>query len=228
MVTVVSPAPLPTARRMTLTQWAALDEDVEGELVDGVLVEEEVASYLHEIVVAWLVRVLGEWSLQRRAFVVGSEAKIAVGPRSGRKPDVSVFLGEYPPVNTTLARRPPHMVIEVVSPRSRDARRDRIDKIQDYASAGVRFYWLIDPKRRTLEILRREANKRFARALDSSAGRVERVPGCEGLVLDLDQLWREVDRAIRASRPPKASSARRGAGRKQPSAPRRPRSAPRR
>ena len=42
------------ARAMTLEEWAALDEEVEGELVDGILEEEEMPSFLHEIVVAWL------------------------------------------------------------------------------------------------------------------------------------------------------------------------------
>jgi hypothetical protein len=50
----------PTTRRaLTLAEWGALDEDEPGELVDGVLVEEEVPDYVHELVVAWLIGVLG-------------------------------------------------------------------------------------------------------------------------------------------------------------------------
>jgi hypothetical protein len=41
---------------MTVEEWGELDEDIEGELVDGVLEEEEVATFLHEIVVMWLWR----------------------------------------------------------------------------------------------------------------------------------------------------------------------------
>ena len=32
---------------MTLQEWAALDEDVEGELVDGMLEGEELSTFLH-------------------------------------------------------------------------------------------------------------------------------------------------------------------------------------
>ena len=39
---------------MTLEEWAAMPEDDEGELVDGVLVEEEMPDLTHETVVAWL------------------------------------------------------------------------------------------------------------------------------------------------------------------------------
>jgi Uma2 family endonuclease len=58
----------PTTRRaLTLAEWGALDEDEPGELVDGVLVEEEVPDYVHELVVAWLIGVLGTWAEPRTA-----------------------------------------------------------------------------------------------------------------------------------------------------------------
>jgi len=88
---------------MTLGEWAALDEDVEGELVDGVLAAEELPSFLHEIVVAWLIRTLSGWASRRRALVAASEAKIAVGPRRGRGhgrapgPDVAGEVRRYDP-----------------------------------------------------------------------------------------------------------------------------------
>ncbi|HVO24245.1 MAG TPA: Uma2 family endonuclease [Candidatus Margulisiibacteriota bacterium] len=188
---------LPQLKPMTVEEWGALDEDVEGELVDGVLEEEEMATFLHELVVMWLARILGTWARQRRGFVAGSEAKIVVGPRRGRKPDVSVYLrGTAPALMDTLVRTAPHLVVEVVSPRPRDARRDRVDKIRDYARAGIRYYWILDPQLRTLEILALEARAQYRVAVAHSRGRL-RIPGCPGLVLDLDHLWAEVDEAER-------------------------------
>ena len=177
--------------KLTLEEWAALDEDAEGELVDGVLEEEEVASILHEIVVLWFATLLRTWARKTGALALGSEAKIAVGPRRGRKPDVSLFVGARPPLTATLVRIAPHVVVEVVSERPRDARRDRVEKIHDYAAAGVKYYWIVDPQLRTLEILRRDARGRFVHAIATSEGRIDDVPGCEGLTIDLDELWRE-------------------------------------
>jgi Uma2 family endonuclease len=47
--------------RMTLEEWAELDEEAEGELVDGTLQEEETPSAVHELIVGWLIGLLRGW-----------------------------------------------------------------------------------------------------------------------------------------------------------------------
>ena len=180
---------------MTLAEWAAMSEDEPGELVDGVLVEEEVPDLYHETFVAWFVRILGNWVDDRGGFVFGSEAKFGVAPRRGRKPDVTMFLpGSKKPPARGVVRIPPDVAIEVVSPTPRDGRRDRVEKLKEYALFGVRWYWILDPALRTLEIYELGADGRYVRALGESEGRLESVPGCEGLVLDLDAMWARADR----------------------------------
>jgi Uma2 family endonuclease len=180
---------------MTLEEWEALDEDVEGELVDGILVEEEVPSILHEVVVTWLTSVFLAW-LGEKGWVIGSEAKFAVLPRRGRKPDVSVFLpGRRPPARG-LVRLPPDIVVEVVSPERRDERRDRVDKYEEYAAFGVRWYWLVDPALRIVEIheLGAGEDRRYTRVRAATDARIDDVPGCPGLVMDVPALWARLDR----------------------------------
>ncbi len=180
---------------LSIEEWAAMPEDDPGELVDGVLVEEEMPDLTHETVVAWLIRVIGAWIIPRRGFVFGSEAKFAVGPRRGRKPDVTVYLpGGSPLPRRGVVRVPPDIAVEIVSPTARDRRRDRIDKAADYARFGVRWCWLIDPAGRTLEILARDATGQYEQIAGATGGVVDPVPGCDGLVIDLDALWAEVER----------------------------------
>jgi Uma2 family endonuclease len=180
---------------MTLQEWADLDDDIEGELVDGALEEEEMPTHLHELVVTWVTVALHHWARRRGARVTGSETKLAVGRQRGRKPDVSVYVrGRQPSLQDSLVTVAPHVVVEVCSPRARDVRRDRIDKPRDYARAGARYYWIFDPQLRSLEIFELGRAGRYSVALAASAGKV-RVPGCPGLVLDLDALWREIDAA---------------------------------
>jgi hypothetical protein len=63
----------------------ALDEDDEGEWVDGWLVEEEAPDSTHELTISWLVWVLRSW-LGGRGFAFGSELKILTAKTRGRSP----------------------------------------------------------------------------------------------------------------------------------------------
>ena len=182
-------------RRMSFEEWIALPEDEPGELVDGFLVEEEVPGYLHERVIAWLVQVLGTWGSPSGALVAGSGAKFRVTPRRGRMPDLTVYLrGDKKPPKFGLITAPPSIAVEVISPTARDGRRDRVEKLSEYAEFGVRWYWIVDPELRTFEILELAPDGRYQHAVGVSEGTIEQVPGCDGLRIAVSELWAEIDR----------------------------------
>jgi len=178
----------------TLEAWAALDEDDSRELVDGRLEDEEVPSAIHEAVVRWILVLLDAYFRPRGGLVFGSGIRLAVSARSGRSPDIVCYGPGRRPEARGLVRVPPDVVVEVVSPSPRDERRDRIEKPDDYAVFGVRSYWIVDPDYRSFEVWELGADKRYVRAAAGIQGKVERVPGFDGLSLDLDELWAEVDR----------------------------------
>jgi Uma2 family endonuclease len=190
------------AREMSLEEWANMPEDEPGELVDGQLVEEEVADNPHEVIVSWLFQILINWARPRKGIVLGSEAKYALTERRGRKPDLSAFFTR----DRKLPRKgaitiPPDVMIEVVSPTPRDGRRDRVEKLREYAKFGLRWYWIVDPRLRSLEILRLGDDGHYANIVSAAEGVIE-VPSCEGLTIDLDALWREVDEVVEGSDEP--------------------------
>jgi Uma2 family endonuclease len=196
----------PEERRMTIAEWAALPEDEPGEFVDGRIVEDEVPDAPHEVVVMWLTELLLPWLRERRGRLLGSESKFALSPRRGRKPDLSVYFAR----DRKLPRRgalesPPDIMVEVVSPTPRDGRRDRIEKLAEYAAFGTRWYWLVDPWLRTVEILELGSDGHYKIAASASEGAIA-VPGCEGLTLDLDALWRELDESIEDGSPNEPAS----------------------
>ena len=178
--------------RITLDEWITLPEDVPGEFVDGRLVQDEVPDYLHEVLVAWLARVLGNWAEDAGAIVGASDAKFTLSPTRGRKADLTVYLaGRRPPARGAVTI-PPDIAVEIVSASPRDQRRDRVEKMDEYARFGIRFYWLIDPQQRTVEIYE-VANQSYVRRMAANAGSFQNVPGCPGLTLDLDAMWKAID-----------------------------------
>src|SRR3954468_13247220 len=183
-----------SARTMTLDEWAELDEDEPGELVDGRIVEDEEMGAEHDIADAWLIWILRSWLASRGGFVGVSDTRFGVSRTRGRKPDSYVYLPGRKPPSHGLVTVPPDIMVEVVSRRLKDARRDRVEKMREYAAFGVRFYWIVDPAIRTFEILELGADGRYTHAAAASDGTIDPVPGCEALVLDVDALWAEVDR----------------------------------
>jgi Uma2 family endonuclease len=174
---------------MTLKEWGELPEDTYAELVDGVLVDDEMTTESHDALQLYLGALFLGFVGERGAVFV--ERKLGISRHTGRKPDVAVFLpgtrGVTGSARVTMA--PPDITIEIVTPTPRDIRRDRVEKRRDYARIGVRWYWLVDPSLRTVEILQLSPKGRYEHVTDGSTGKL-RIPGCRGLVLDLDRMWR--------------------------------------
>jgi Uma2 family endonuclease len=189
------PPEIPPSRELSLDAWIELPEEVEGELVDGRLTEEEVPDPVHELAVTWLIAWLRAWLTGKGGFVFGSEVKVVISQRGGRKPDLTVYLpGRRPPPRRGALRDPPDIAVEVISASPRDERRDRIEKMTEYAAARIRYYWLVHPALGSFEVFELDGSGRYVRAAAATEGRIETVPGCEGLVLDLDALWAELAR----------------------------------
>ena len=181
-----------------MSDWLEMPEDEPGELVDGRLEEEEVPDFVHEFIVTLLAQCFTNWVVPRGGVVGGSDAKLTLAPDRGRKPDLTVYLpGSALPPRRGPIHVPPDVAVEVVSPSPKDTRRDRVDKLAEYAAFGIRYYWLVDPELRTVEILELGEDGRYVHALGASSGVIDPVPGCEGLSLDLDQLWQTIDRLPR-------------------------------
>ena len=181
-------------QRLSLEQWWALPPDEPGELVRGFLEEEEMPDAVHELAVSWLIARLRSW-VGANGFVFSSELKLSLSDALGRKPDVSVYFeGTAPPPRRGPVRQPPDLIVEVVSPSPRDERRDRVDKMTEYADFRVGSYWLVDPALGTVEIFQLQNDGRYVRVAAAAEGTLQGVPGHPGLSIDVDALWAELAR----------------------------------
>lgn len=164
-----------------------------GEFVDGVLVEEEASDFVHEDIVAWLVTLLRSWLRPQGGWVAGSNAKLVVSETRGRMPDVLAYFPSRRPEPRGPIRTPPDIAIKVVSRAPRDGRRDRVTKLMEYAAFGISQYWIVDPQLRTFEILGLGSEGLYVHLRSADADVLKDIPNCDGLVLDLNALWTEVD-----------------------------------
>ncbi len=109
----------------------------------------------------------------------GSECKIIIPTLSSeRHPDLAVYLTPPPEKEDEefWIRWVPELVVEVVSPSSRD--RDYDQKPEEYLRAGVKEYWIIDADMRALVVLRRSRSRWIETKVTSPAiYRTRLLPG---------------------------------------------------
>jgi Uma2 family endonuclease len=90
---------------------------------------------------------------------------------------------------------PPTIVVEFVSKRKRDRRRDYQEKRQEYLAVGVAEYWVIDRFRRQMTVYRSDGSERVVGPDESYETSL--LPGFE---VPLSHLFRLADRWAKSHR----------------------------
>ncbi|MDH6112545.1 Uma2 family endonuclease [Kitasatospora sp. MAP12-15] len=111
------------------------------EIVDGMVVVSPSASKRHNRLARILANALDvaagpDWNAD-----TDFDVRLQDVPLTNRRPDVVVYRAETIDITPT---RPEHvlLVVEVVSPGSETT--DRIVKVDQYARAGIAFYWRVE------------------------------------------------------------------------------------
>lgn len=122
------------------------------ELVNGRIEVLPVPTEKHQFIVLFLLDAL-------RAFVKPHELgtvlfaglSVRVRARNFRQPDVLFLSKKNEGKRGNRFWRGADLVMEVVSPD--DPKRDYVAKRTEYAKAGIREYWIVDPKKRSITLL---------------------------------------------------------------------------
>jgi len=156
-LSVVTPAdwvPGPPQGSWTYDDYAALHDDGNRyEIVNGVLIMTPAPSPEHQDIVGEIFSALRTHiKLAGLGRVFTGPLDVDLGPKNVYQPDLVVVL------NTHLDRvaekkiiGAPDLVVEVASPST--AAYDRLTKYEKYAHAGIREYWMVKPKSRSVEVL---------------------------------------------------------------------------
>jgi Uma2 family endonuclease len=167
------------------------DEDTLAEWVDGDIVMTSPASYVHQRVADFLLKILGVYIEQRElGRVISAPFQMKTGPAlSGREPDLLFIAQEnLHRLKNTYLDGPADLAVEIVSPESR--LRDRGEKLAEYEMGGVREYWIIDPGEQRADFYVLATDGRYERQRADGRG-VYRSRVVAGFWLKEEWLWQE-------------------------------------
>src|SRR5271157_5549480 len=110
---------------------------------------------------------------------------ISKQPLTSRVPDLAVFESDTVVEQDGYIHSAPQLVVEVLSPGN--TRREREEKIADYASLGVPEMWVVSPEARTVEVLYLESGfLRSAQALTQGVLEPKHFPGVQ---IQIAEIW---------------------------------------
>lgn len=172
-------------------------EGLRFEFDEGRLLVSPTGIPSHNLLIAVLLEVLGSYEEK-----TGGRHAVAFPPQSyfmppgerDYQPDVSVITDKRKdrPLPARLVGAP-DIAVEILSPST--ARRDRGLKAARYFEEGTREYWMFDAEARTAEFYRRGKKGWVSVGLDAK-GRYG-TPLLPGFKLDMQELWRRLDRKLR-------------------------------
>ncbi len=179
-----------SAGRMSFEEflsWA--NENTHAEWVDGEVVWMSPATDPHQDLANFLSALFRHFVEARGAGWVRSNPFLMRLPSrpSGREPDlVYVAQENRARVKRTYLDGPADLVVEIISPESDE--RDRVTKLAEYESGGVREYWLLDRDNEQSKFYQLDENGKYQQAVVGFDGIYHSV-AADGLWLRVAWLW---------------------------------------
>jgi Uma2 family endonuclease len=142
-------------RLLTIADWDAIpyDECNRYEIIEGELFVSCSPGLPHQTVTTNLVFLIKGFLKTNPIGKVVLTPGLVLSNFSGVIPDVVFFRYDQRETIVTGERLtgPPALVIEIISPGSKNIRRDRVAKLHLYAKHRVPEYWIVDPQKLSLE-----------------------------------------------------------------------------
>ncbi|MBE6003244.1 MAG: helix-turn-helix domain-containing protein [Lachnospiraceae bacterium] len=140
-------------RKYTIDDYYAIPEDRRVELIDGVIYDMGAPSLYHQRILGDLFVLFRECASKHNmpceVYLSPCDVRLDKDNYTMVQPDLLVICGEHDE-NGIRYEGAPELVVEILSPSSRS--KDMVLKLYKYQNAGVKEYWIIDPKHRTVYI----------------------------------------------------------------------------
>ncbi len=130
-------------------------------------------------------------------FLIGHPCKVFLAPFDVRldadknddtvvQPDIAVFC-DRSKIDEKGGKGAPDLIIEIISPSS--SRHDRVRKFNKYLESGVREYWLVDPRDKTVTVFLFQENAIAMPYGETGKIPVGVLPEC---VIDLEPVFADI------------------------------------
>lgn len=135
--------------RLAYRKW--LKDNVKAEFINGEIVMHSPVKRGHLIVSDNLHPLLTTFIAVNKLGVVSAEKALIALTRNDYEPDICYWTNEQAKGfnKKTMVHPAPMLVVEILSKGT--AKNDRGIKFKDYASHGIKEYWIIDPVKELLE-----------------------------------------------------------------------------
>jgi len=184
-------ASLPNPKTVTYEEWLRMPEvqDATEEVVNGEIRIMPPPKFKHSEIIDRLAARMWSQVDERLIKVKASQFGLVIrkSPLTSRVPDLAVFDAATMVEQDGYIHSAPQLVVEVLSPAN--TRREREEKLGDYASIGVPEVWVVSPEGQTVEILYlAEGYLRSAQVLREGVLTPKYFPGVQ---IEVARIWPE-------------------------------------
>lgn len=156
---MMPPALQPQSETITLEQYEALPEEKRVEIFEGVVYDMASPSQIHQTLSMELSNTIYNYIKSKKGscqvFSAPFDVKLSDKPLTIVKPDIMVICDKNK-LDGKRCNGAPDFIIEIVSPGN--PADDYIRKLYYYKNYGVREYWIVDPRRKTISVNFFESN----------------------------------------------------------------------
>ena len=153
------PAVQPQPELITLEQYESFPENKRVEVFDGVIYDMSSPSQIHQTILTELLVTIRNYiklkSGKCSVFPAPFDVKLSTQPLTIVQPDLMIIC-DKDKLDGKRCNGAPDFIIEIVSPGN--PADDYIRKLYYYKNAGVREYWIVDPRRKTVTVNYFEGN----------------------------------------------------------------------
>ena len=149
----MAPVLKPQPETITLEQYEALPAEKRVEVFDGIIYNMSSPSEIHQTISTELTTILNTYIRNKKGsckvFHAPFDVKLDDNPLTIVQPDLMIVCDKSK-LDGKRCNGAPDFVIEIVSPANPED--DYIRKLYYYKNYGVREYWIVDPRRKTVTV----------------------------------------------------------------------------